>query len=181
MRYVRNRTDTATFVYRDKCDPQYDTGHWLIRDDEVVPLMEVLKRLPAAADSAIHKADPRVVGDRSEATVVLASDAPPGDVGNFGHEQIMVRVDDRSANVDVGIAYLITELWENGIDTDNSCQGGVTAAGTIHRPYLSGHGPLDLIKLIEILYYHGFSILHLDTAWTFGGWRAVLIRTDDDG
>lgn len=51
MRYVRNRTDTATIVYRDECDPVFDVGHWTIRDDEVLPLLELLRSLPVAADS----------------------------------------------------------------------------------------------------------------------------------
>lgn len=50
MRSVRNRTDTATIVYRDECDPVFDVGHWTIRDDEVLPLLELLKGLPVAAD-----------------------------------------------------------------------------------------------------------------------------------
>lgn len=52
MRYVRNRTNTATIVYRDECDPVFDVGHWTIRDDEVLPLLELLRSLPVAADSA---------------------------------------------------------------------------------------------------------------------------------
>lgn len=52
MHHVRNRTDTATIVYRDKCDPLFDSGRWVIRDDEVLPLLNVLKNLPVAAETS---------------------------------------------------------------------------------------------------------------------------------